>query len=120
MMILFSAVIAIVVFVLHIVRLMDSLSDLAIMKKKKDEKGTEEEKHTGEEAIKGTSIITIEELERALIKLGYENVMQNGPWVLFKYHEINYGLINECSSQLGCNILRLRMVMGMDNSMQDF
>jgi len=120
MMILFSAVIAIVVFVLHIVRLMDSLSDLAIMKKKQDEKGTEEEKHTGKEISKGTSIITLEDLESALIKLGYKDVRINGPWVVFKYQDFNYGLINECSSQLGCNILRLRMVMGMDNSMQDF
>lgn len=120
MMILFSAVIAIVVFVIHIVRLMDSLSDLAIMKKKQDEKGSEEEKHTGKEISKGTSIITLEDLESALIKLGYEDVRINGPWVVFRYQDFNYGLINECSSQLGCNILRLRMVMGMDNSMQDF
>lgn len=114
MMVLSSTIIAIVVFVLHIVRLMDSLSDLAMMKKKQDEKGTEEE------ISKGTSIITLEDLESALIKLGYKDVRINGPWVVFKYQDFNYGLINECSSQLGCNILRLRMVMGMDNSMQDF
>lgn len=120
MMVLSSTIIAIVVFVLHIVRLMDSLSDLAIMKKKQDEKGSEEEKHTGKEISKGTSIITLEDLESALIKLGYEDVRINGPWVVFRYQDFNYGLINECSSQLGCNILRLRMVMGMDNSMQDF
>ena len=111
---------AVTAFIVHITMLVNRLSELEAMKKKQDEKGTEEEKHTGEEISKGTSIITIEELERALIKLGYENVKQNGPWVLFKYQDFNYGLINECSSQLGCNILRLRMVMGMDNSMQDF
>lgn len=105
---------AVTAFIVHITMLVNRLSELEAMKKKQDEKGTEEE------ISKGTSIITIEELERALIKLGYENVKQNGPWVLFKYQDFNYGLINECSSQLGCNILRLRMVMGMDNSMQDF
>lgn len=111
---------AVIGFIVHITMLVNRLSELEAMKKKQDEKGTEEEKHTGEEISKGTSIITLEDLESALIKLGYKDVRINGPWVVFKYQDFNYGLINECSSQLGCNILRLRMVMGMDNSMQDF
>lgn len=97
---------AVIGFIVHITMLVNRLSELEAMKKKQDEKGT--------------SIITLEDLESALIKLGYEDVRINGPWVVFKYQDFNYGLINECSSQLGCNILRLRMVMGMDNSMQDF
>ena len=106
MLIAIFAACAVTAFIVHITMLIGRLSDLEAMKKKQDEKGT--------------SIITLEDLESALIKLGYEDVRINGPWVVFKYQDFNYGLINECSSQLGCNILRLRMVMGMDNSMQDF
>lgn len=106
MLIAIFAACAVIGFIVHITMLVNRLSELEAMKKKQVEKGT--------------SIITLEDLESALIKLGYEDVRINGPWVVFKYQDFNYGLINECSSQLGCNILRLRMVMGMDNSMQDF
>ena len=71
MLIAIFAACAVIGFIVHITMLVNRLSELEAMKKKQDEKGTEEEKHTGKEISKGTSIITLEDLESALIKLGY-------------------------------------------------